>query len=234
MSEKLVLYSMKILFIDDNQMFVTSVRNRLNPTFIVDSVETGYEGIEQARSIQYGLIMLDLGLPDIDGFEVCSELRGAHIKAPIMILSVQKDPATLVRLLNCGADDYITKPFNGDVLKARITALLRRSKELHEEKIIDVNDLTVNITRRQVWRSGVNIPLRRKEFDILEYLITNHGHALTRTMILDNVWEAGTEGWNNTVDVHIKHLRDKVDRPFSTPLIKTAYGIGYILDDTPR
>lgn len=222
---------MKILYIDDNRLLIDSVKNLLDNMYIVDSANTGHEGIEKARSIKYSLILLDLGLPDMDGFEVCQELRKLNIIAPILILTVQKDPATSVRLLNCGADDYITKPFNSDALKARVAALLRRSQDLHEEKVIGVSDLTVNVTRRQVWHSGTSIALRRKEFDILEYLITNHGRALTRTMILDHVWESGTEGWNNTVDVHIKHLRDKVDRPFGTSFIKTAYGIGYMVDD---
>ena len=223
---------MKILFIDDNRLLIDSVKNLLASTYTVDSANTGHEGIEKARSVKYSLILLDLQLPDMNGQDVCRQLRSANIIAPILILTVQKEPATSVQLLNFGADDYLTKPFNGDVLKARIAALLRRGQELHEEKVVGVRDLTVNITRRQVWHAGVNIPLRRKEFDILEYLITNHGRALTRTMILDHVWESGTEGWNNTVDVHIKHLRDKIDRPFGTSLIKTSYGIGYMVDDT--
>jgi len=224
--------SMKILYIEDNRLLIDSVKKVLDSTYVVDFVRTGREGIERARSIKYNLILLDLGLPDIDGFEVCRELRSANIITPTLILTVQKDAETSVKLLNSGADDYLTKPFNAAVLKARIAALLRRGQDLNDEKIIGVHDLSVNITRREVWRSGVRISLRRKEFDILEYLITNHGRALTRSMILDHVWESGTEGWNNTVDVHIKHLRDKVDRPFGRSLIKTAYGIGYMVDDT--
>ena len=223
---------MKILYIDDNRLLVDSVKKLLDSAYIVDYMCTGREGIEKACAVQYALIILDLSLPDMNGLEVCQELRKAKVTAPILILTVQKDPVTSVRLLDSGADDYMTKPFNGSVLKARIAALLRRGTELHDERIVGVGDLTVNVTRRQVWRSGVNITLRKKEFDILEYLVTNHGHALTRSMILDHVWESGAEGWNNTVDVHIKHIRDKVDRPFGKPLIKTAYGIGYMVDDT--
>ncbi|MEK7152649.1 MAG: response regulator transcription factor [Patescibacteria group bacterium] len=223
---------MKILYIDDNRLLIDSVKKLLETTYIVDYMCTGREGIERAHAIQYALILLDLSLPDMNGLEVCQELRRANVSAPILILTVQKDPIISVRLLESGADDYMTKPFNSSVLKARIAALLRRGQEMHEEKVIGVSDLTVNITRRQVWRSGVSIPLRKKEFDILEYLVANHGHALTRSMILDHAWEAGAEGWNNTVDVHIKHLRDKVDRPFDKALIKTAYGIGYMVDDT--
>lgn len=221
---------MKILYIDDNRLLTDCVKRTLSTAYIVDAAHTGQEGIEKSRLVHYDLILLDLGLPDMDGFEVCSELRHSNVVAPILILTVQKSPETSVRLLNCGADDYLTKPFNGEVLKARITALLRRGKDLRKENIVRVGDLVVNITRRQVWHFGVKIPLRRKEFDILEYLVVNQGHSLTRSMILDHAWESGAEGWNNTVDVHIKHLRDKVDRPFGTQLIKTAYGIGYMVE----
>jgi DNA-binding response OmpR family regulator len=222
---------MKILYIDDNRLLIDSVKKLLNTTYIVDYICTGHEGVEKATMVQYALILLDLNLPDMNGLQVCQELRKAKVSAPILILTVQKDPVTSVRLLDSGADDYMTKPFSGGVLKARIAALLRRGQELRQEQVIVVSDLKVNVTRRQVWRSGTRIQLRKKEFDILEYLMVNRGHALSRSMILDHVWESGTEGWNNTVDVHIKHIRDKVDRPFGKALIKTAYGIGYMIDD---
>ena len=225
---------MKLLYIDDNRLLSDIVKKLLSSTYTVDTANTGSEGIERARSVRYGLIILDLGLPDISGMEVCRELRRLRVDTPILILTVQKDPEVSALLLNCGADDYVTKPFNNEVLKARIAALLRRSKEVTQEKVIGVGDLKINMTRRQVWRSGVRIALRRKEYDILEYLTVNQGRALTRSMIIDHVWEAGKEGWNNTVDVHIKHLRDKVDRPFGKQLIKTAYGIGYLVEDSPH
>lgn len=221
---------MKILYIDDNQLFVSSIKRLLNSVYVVDHVNTGREGLESARSIQYGLILLDLRLPDIDGIDVCRELRHQNIISPIVILSANRDPEMSAQLLNCGADDYIVKPFSGCDLQARIAALLRRSQAVYDEKIITVSDMTINLTRRVVSRSGVDIVLRRKEFDILEYLATNQGRVLTRAMILNQVWEAGTESWNNTIDVHIKYLRDKVDRPFGSSLIKTLYGVGYMMD----
>lgn len=231
-AKRITFTAMKLLLIEDNRLLISSLKKLLSTSYIVDFARTGREGIESARSFQYNAILLDLGLPDMDGFDVCRELRRANITTPVLILSVQKTPEASVKLLNCGADDYLAKPFNGEELKARIAALLRRNQEMRKENVISICDLTVNITRRQVWRSGVNISLRRKEFDILEYLVSNRGRALTRSMILDYAWESGTEGWNNTVDVHIKHLRDKVDRPFERSLIKTAYGIGYMVDDT--
>lgn len=222
---------MKLLIIEDNRLVIDSLKRLLANTYIVDFANNGHDGIEYAKSINYSLILLDLGLPDMNGLQVCRTLRNANITAPILVLTGQKEPETSVELLNCGADDFQTKPFNKEVILARIQALLRRGQDMQVEKVIGIGDLTVNVTRRKVTRSGVQISLRRKEFDILEYLITNHGRALTRAMILDHVWESGTEGWNNTVDVHIKHLRDKIDRPFGRALIKTAYGIGYMVDD---
>lgn len=225
---------MKILHIDDNRMLIYSVKKLLSASYTVDHANTGYEGIQCAKSINYDLILLDLGLPDMDGQQVCSELRSSNVTAPILILTVRKDPHSSVNLLNRGADDYITKPFNGQALKARIAAVLRRSPQVHDEKILTICDLTVNVTRREVQRCGVDIHLRRKEFDILAYLVSNHGRVLTRAMIVDHVWEVGTESWNNTVDVHIKYLRDKIDRPFKKSLIKTAYGVGYMIDGRTR
>lgn len=222
---------MKILYIDSNRLLIYGIKKLLNDSYIVDHMRTGREGIEKARTVYYSLILLDLSLPDMDGLEVCQELRKANVLVPIMILTGRKDPEISVRLLDGGADDCMTKPFNGDLLKARIAALLRRGREIRKERVVKINDLTVNITRRQVWRSGVRITLRKKEFDILEYLVSNRGRALTRSMILDHAWETGAECWNNTIDVHIKHLRDKIDRPFGKALIKTAYGIGYMIDD---
>lgn len=221
---------MKVLYIDDNRLLAHSVKKILQQTYIVDIRLTGREGVSAACNTNYSIILLDLCLPDLHGLHVCTQLRKQGIKVPILILTSHKDPGMSVQLLNGGADDYVTKPFNADVLKARIAALLRRSNNLQEEKIVSIGDLEVNITRRRATREGKIIPLRRKEFDILEYLICNPGRALTRSMILDHVWESGKEGWNNTVDVHIKNIRDKIDRPFDKALIKTAYGIGYMID----
>lgn len=221
---------MKILYIDDNRLLIDSVKKLLENQYAVDFFCTGSEGLEKACAVQYGLILLDLSLPDMDGLEVCRELRKRGVTIPILVLTVRKDPHTAALLLNSGADDYVTKPFNGDTLKARIAAILRRSHAMHEEKILRIGELEINMTNRQVYRGDAKIALRRKEYDILEYLMVNKGRALTREMIFDNVWEAGKESWNNTVDVHMKYLRDKIDRPYGTSLIKTVYGVGYMLD----
>src|SRR5262249_38783942 len=153
---------------------------------------------------------------------------GVH--TPILVLTGIDDLNSRVALLNAGADDYVTKPFSIAELKARLGAILRRAPNSYNSSVLSVQDLTIDSERRPVERRGVVIALRRKEFDILEYLVRNSGRPVTRAMILDHVWDGTKDAWNNTVDVHIKHLRDKVDRPFDAPLIKTAYGIGYMID----
>lgn len=222
---------MKLLIVEDNHLLATSVRTSLKKTFTVDIAVTGNTGVTMATGTNYGIIVLDLGLPDMDGQEVCRAIRAHGVATPILVATGARDPAECIRLLDCGADDFITKPYNIDVLKARIRALLRRNVSLLQDSLIHHEDLVLNIRSRQAQRAGKHLDLRKKEFDILEYLVQNRGHAVTRSMIYNHVWESDKETWNNTVDVHIKHLRDKVDKPFAKPLIKTAFGTGYMMVD---
>jgi DNA-binding response OmpR family regulator len=223
---------MKLLIVEDNHLLATSVRSNLKATFTVDIASNGSKGIDLATATEYGIIVLDLGLPDMDGQQVCRTIREHGVNTPILVATGEKDPTHCIRLLDCGADDYITKPYNIDVLQARIRALLRRNLPLSYNAVTQFGELTLDTQTRQAHRSGKYLDLRKKEFDILEYLLQNRGHVVTRTMIHDHVWESDQEAWNNTVDVHIKYLRDKVDKPFAEPLIKTVYGVGYMVDNT--
>ncbi|HSX33255.1 MAG TPA: response regulator transcription factor [Candidatus Saccharimonadales bacterium] len=222
---------MKILIIEDNRPLAASLKKQLSRTFVVEVAHTGESGLHHAVSGNQDVIILDLNLPDTNGFDLCRTIRANGVQTPILVLTGMNDMNMRVNLLNTGADDYVTKPFNMAELRARLNALLRRPLAIKKSDLVVVRDLVIDPNRRHVERAGVAIELRRKEFDILEYLARNPGRAVTRAMILDNVWESSTDTWNNTVDVHIKHLRDKIDRPFAAPLIKTAYGIGYMLDD---
>lgn len=225
---------MKVLIVEDNQLLAASLQNVLKDFFIVDVANTGEQGLDLAIRTEYGVIVLDLGLPDMDGQHLCRILRDRGNMTPILIATGEKDPKKCVQLLDTGADDYVTKPYNTAVILARLRALMRRDPRINQDATLTVRDLVLNTDNRQVARSGQSIQLRKKEFDILEYLVRNRGRAVTRTMILNHVWEAGKESWNNTVDVHIKYLRDKVDKPFAEedPIIKTAYGIGYMVDNS--
>lgn len=221
---------MKLLLIEDNKPLAESLKKQLGKTFIIDVAHSGEDGLHHALNGSYDVIVLDLGLPDRNGHDICRAIRGNAISTPILILTGVDDVESRVALLDDGADDYLTKPFNVAELRARLGALLRRPTDTYTANVLKVHDLTLDPVRRSVERGGMPISLRRKEFDILEYLVRNQGRPVTRAMILDHAWDGSKDAWNNTVDVHIKHLRDKVDRPFATPLIQTAYGIGYMVD----
>jgi len=221
----------KVLVVEDNQPLAKSLKSWLSKHYEVRLVTTGQQAITELAKHEYDLILLDLGLPDMPGQEVCHQVRLKGIKTPILVLTATDEVSMKVALLDVGADDYLLKPFYVGELQARLRALLRRGKSPATADILKVGDLTLDSSRRQVERVGQSIVLRRKEFDILEYLMRNRGTVVTRAMIINNNWDAGADRWNNTVDVHIKYLRDRIDRPFKTHLIKTAYGVGYMIDD---
>jgi DNA-binding response OmpR family regulator len=221
---------MKLLLIEDNKPLAESLKKQLGKTFIIDACNSGEDGLHQALNGSYDIIVLDLGLPDKSGHDVCRAIRANSVSTPILILTGVDDIESRVALLDDGADDYLTKPFNVAELRARLGALLRRPTNTYTPSVLTIQDLVIDPAKRSVSRAGKPITLRRKEFDILEYLVRNQGRPVTRAMILDHAWDGSKDAWNNTVDVHIKHLRDKIDRPFATPLIQTAYGIGYMID----
>ncbi len=222
---------MKLLLIEDNTALAERIKHQLNSSrYVVDVVNSGEDALEYVKKVSYATIILDLGLPDIPGEVICQRLRAAGIESPILILTGTGAMNTKVKLLDTGADDYLTKPFDSDELRARVAALVRRQPLPHRKPLITYHDLTINTEERRVSRGPTSIELRRKEFDILVYLVTNNGRVLTREMIVNHVWDTSKGDYNSSVDVHIKHLRDKVDRPFHTPYIKTAYGLGYKVD----
>lgn len=225
---------MKLLFIEDNVELVDSLRHFLGVGSKIASATTGKDGLTQAGGGHYDAIVLDLGLPDMSGLDVCLQLRRTDNRLPILVLSGAKDAGTKVALFEAGADDFVTKPFTIAELRARLFALLRRSNlegDREFQPILKVGNLTLDPVSRRVERSGKQIDLRRKEFDILEYLMRNQDKIVTRAMIMDNVWEFSSVSWDGTINVHIKRLRDRVDRPYKHKLIKTAYGLGYTIND---
>jgi two-component system OmpR family response regulator len=226
---------MKLLCIEDNTELIESLRYFFEADSKIDNATTGRDGLTLAGRKQYDAVILDLGLPDMSGLEVCTQLRKRDIQSPVLVLSGSRDSNTKVSLFEAGADDYLTKPFTMAELRARLFALLRRTNFDNNHKqdlyLLRVGNLTLDPLSGRVERSGKLIKLRRKEFGILEYLMRNKDKIVTRSMIMDNVWEPDCSSWDGTVNVHIKRLRDQIDRPYGQKLIKTAYGLGYTISD---
>ncbi len=221
---------MKILIIEDDKQTAETIRDELKDYYAVDVAYTGENGEYQASVNDYDVILIDLILPDMDGTTICRKVRKAGIKTPILILTGQIETKDKVTALDAGADDYLTKPFSFAELLARIRALMRRNPNTLPSNLLTTGNLALNVDGNILKHKKTTIPLRRKEFGLLEYLMHNKGRVLTRSMILEHVWDSSTDPITNTVDVHINSLREKVDKPFGTSLIKTVHGLGYKIE----
>jgi len=221
---------MKILLIEDDKQMAATIKGAMKKHYAVDIAYTGEDGEYQAQVNDYDLIILDLILPDINGITVCKRIRENGIKTPVLILTGKSEIKDKVKALNSGADDYLIKPFSFGELLARTRALLRRSPDTLVPNKLSVGNLTLDVVANRVKCKGKEIPLRRKCFKLLEYLMRNKGMVVSRSMILEHVWESSVDPITNTVDVHIKSLRDKIDKPFGTDLIKTVHGLGYKME----
>lgn len=219
----------RILVVEDEKKIADFVARGLESAgYAVTVAGTGTAALEAAHASEPDLIVLDLMLPDMDGLKVLEKLRIRSITSPVLILSARGGVDDRVRGLEIGADDYLTKPFAFVELLARVKVLLRRGQPTPER--LEVGDLTLDCIRRKVTRAGVPIDLAPKEFSILEYLMRNPGRALSRTAIVEHVWDMDYDGLTNIVDVYIRHLRAKIDDPFPTRMIQTVRGIGYSID----
>lgn len=198
--------------------------------FVVDSAEDGERGLYKASINDYDAIILDINLPKKDGRQVCSGIRSAGKNTPIIILSVKYEVDTKVDLLNCGADDYLSKPFSYAELSARIKALLRRPRDIIKGDILSIDDLTLDIKKRTVMRGTKKIHLTPKEFFLLEYLMRNRGTVLSRMVILEHVWDLDADLFTNTIETHIANLRKKINFKNKRELIETVSSGGYKID----
>lgn len=219
---------MKLLIIGDDRRLAANLKNTLGKHFLVETLDVPIQFDIHAFSNDYDLIILDL-LENIRSVDVCLKLRKNKSSIPILILNDNADIESKVRALNSGADDYLTKPYELEELIARIRTLFRRSSNIVSNTIF-VGDLTIDLESRTVERMGHNIKLTKKDFNLLEYLARNNGRVITRDMILDHVWESNNESIANVVDVHIKYLRDQIDRPYDKKIIKTVHGLGYKIE----
>jgi heavy metal response regulator len=222
---------MRILMVEDDPGVAAFVRKGLSEaSFNVDLAHNGLEGLAWAKEKPYDLVILDLMLPGKDGLTILRDLREAKVVTPVICLTARDAVDDRVRGLNLGADDYLAKPFSFSELLARIHALLRRGPALTANPVV-VDDLTIDLLNRSVQRAGKRIDLSPREFALVEYLGRNVGRVLTRTMILEHVWDMHQDPLTNVVDVHVNRLRKKVDIGFRKSLIHTIRGVGYVLRD---
>jgi two-component system copper resistance phosphate regulon response regulator CusR len=220
---------MRILVVEDEKRIADFLCRGLESAgYAVDVAGTGTSAVELIHAADYDLIILDLGLPDMDGLTVLAKIRNRKSNPPVLILSARDAIDDRVKGLEGGADDYLVKPFAFVELLARVRVLLRRGQPTPER--LQVGDLSLDCIRRKVTRAGENIDLAPKEFGILEYLMRNRGRPLSRTMIVEHVWDMDYDGLTNIVDVYIRHLRSKIDDRFPAKMIQTVRGIGYMLD----
>ncbi len=218
---------MRILVVEDERKLAGILRQGMEEHgYAVDLARDGHEALQLALGTDYDCIIMDLMLPLRDGAEVCREMRRRGRKTPVLVLTARSATDDKVRLLDLGADDYLTKPFAFAELLARIRALLRRGP-VEPHTILRVADLELDPAGRKVRRGGQEIPLTSREFAVLEYLMRHRGNVVTRRMIADHVWSLDYEGGSNIVDVYINYLRRKVDQSFLVKLIHTVRGTGY-------
>ncbi|MGL5809940.1 MAG: response regulator transcription factor [Nocardioides sp.] len=197
----------------------------------VTQVDDGVTGLALAEKESFGLIVLDVMLPGLDGYELCRRLREAGRFSPVLFLTARDDAADRIRGFVTGGDDYLTKPFAVDELVLRVSAILRRTNPVAETDCLRVADLSLEPRGREVRRDGIMIDLSATEFRLLHYLMTNKGAVLSKSQILNNVWDYAYEGGDNVVELYIGYLRRKIDDG-RTPLIHTRRGMGYVLRET--
>lgn len=224
---------MRALLVEDDRRLVDILRRGLTEDgYSVDVCLEGKEATLMAESVEYDVIVLDLMLPGKGGLELCRELRSSGVRTPILMLTARDSVDDIVAGLEAGADDYLTKPFAFQELRARLHSIMRRAGGPSSAQL-EVGDLLLDVSRREVRRGTRRIALTNREFQVLEYLMHNPGRVLTRIMIEDRVWGYRDHGLSNTVDVHIKRLRQKLDLPDQPSVIETVRGVGYRLRDEP-
>lgn len=221
---------MHILVVEDERRLANLIRRALEEEgHVVDVAHDGAEGLDVATATDYDLLVLDLMLPQLDGIEIAKRLRASKNDVRILMLTARDAVEDRVQGLESGADDYLMKPFSFSELLARVRALSRRQIQAQAETELRSGTLVLDLARHEARRDDRTIDLTAKEFQLLEYLMRNAGHVLTRTQILDHVWGYNFDSFSNVVDIYVHYLRNKIDRDFPDPMIRTVRGVGYSL-----
>jgi len=223
---------MRILLVEDDDKIASFIVKGFKAEgFAVDHAADGEDGLHLALTEPYDAAIIDLMLPKLDGLSLIEQMRREKIRTPVIILSARGSVDDRVKGLHTGGDDYLTKPFAFSELLARVQALIRRSTDVSEPTKLMVADVTVNIVTREVVRAGKTIELQPLEFSLLEYLMRNAGRVVSKTMIMEHVWDYYFDPQTNVVESRIYKLREKIDKGFSNKLIHTVRGVGYVLKE---
>jgi len=223
---------MRILVVEDDKKIASFVKKGMEAAgFAVDHAPDGEEGLHLALTESYDAAIIDLMLPKLDGLTLIENIRKDRINTPIIILSAKGSIDDRVRGLQTGSDDYLTKPFAFSELLARVQALIRRSTGTSEPTTLSLGDLTMDLLAREIYRGGEKIELQPKEFSLLEYLMRNAGKVVSKTMIMEHVWDYHFDPQTNVVEARVSRLRDKIDKGFGDKLIHTVRGVGYVLKE---
>lgn len=224
---------MRILVVEDDKKIASFVVNGLKQAgFAVDHAADGEDGVHLALNESYDAAIIDIMLPKLDGLSLIEELRRQRVNTPVIILSARRSVDDRVRGLQTGSDDYLTKPFSFSELIARVQALIRRATNTPEPTRLAVGDMVIDLLTREVTRAGKKIYLQPREFALLEYLMRNPGRMISKTMIMEHIYDYNFDPQTNVVDVLICRLRDKIDRDFMKKMIHTIRGVGYVLKES--
>ncbi len=221
---------MKILLIEDDKIIADFIIKGMNEAgYAIDHQSNGRYGLQAALNESYDLAIIDVMLPQLDGLSIIQQIRDKKINLPILILSAKRSVDDRITGLQHGGDDYLIKPFSFGELLARVDALLRRANNVIEPSNLTIDDLCMDLLGRTVTRGGQRIDLQPKEFSLLEYLLRNQGRVISKTMIIERVWNYNFDPGTNVVEARISKLREKIDKGFNKPLIHTVRGLGYVL-----
>jgi two-component system OmpR family response regulator len=219
----------RVLVVEDDVRMAAAIRRGLRfEGLVVDLAGDGQEGLLKAGATEYDAIVLDVLMPGLDGFETCRRLRSTGVWTPVLMLTARDAVEDRVRGLDGGADDYLTKPFSLAELVARLRALARRGP-VERPAVLEVGDLRLDPASREVWRGDREIELSAREFALLETFMRRPGQVLTQSQLLEAAWDLGYEQRSNVVEVYVRYLREKIDRPFGVKSIETVRGVGYRL-----